>query len=122
SGHLQLATEPGNRRRLIPKPMGAQEIVYGDKVINVRNSRRTKYFPPVDEALEYVANGEIGVVVGPTRFQSRNAPMRQLDVELSTQPGISYTFWKSELTGDDGDPYLELAYAITIHKSQGSEF
>jgi hypothetical protein len=28
----------------------------------------------------------------------------------------------SELGGDDGSPVLELAYAVTIHKSQGSEF
>ena len=122
SDSLELARNESRTRRLIPKPMGPQEIVYGDKVINVRNVHRKKYYPRFDDALEYVANGEIGVAVGPTRFGSSKAPMRQLDIEFSTQPGLSYTFWKGELTGDDGTPYLELAYAITIHKSQGSEF
>lgn len=38
------------------------------------------------------------------------------------QPGTAYTYFLSELGGDENPPILELAFAITIHKSQGSEF
>jgi hypothetical protein len=41
---------------------------------------------------------------------------------FSTQSGTAYKFWLNELGGDDSNPVLELAYAVTIHKSQGSEF
>ncbi len=102
--------------------MGAQGVVYGDKVINVRNKRRKTYFPQHDGAIEYVANGEIGVVVGPFRARGSKVPLDRLNVEFTTQRGVSYTFWPNELGGDDGDSLLELAYAITVHKSQGSEF
>lgn len=48
--------------------------------------------------------------------------MDRLEVEFSTQRGTAYKFWLREMGGDEGTPPLELAYAITIHKSQGSEF
>jgi ATP-dependent exoDNAse (exonuclease V) alpha subunit len=49
----------------IPSPIGLEEIVYGDKVINLFNSRRNpKDVWPDTNALNYVANGEIGVVIG----------------------------------------------------------
>jgi ATP-dependent exoDNAse (exonuclease V) alpha subunit len=39
---------------------------------------------------------------------------------LSSQPGFEYTFWPSDL--DEDRRLLELAYALTVHKAQGSEF
>src|SRR5690606_35740994 len=62
-GFLELATRKGGRP--IPKPMGAERIVYGDKVINLINHRRDgkKVYPQVG-ALGYLANGEIGICVG----------------------------------------------------------
>ena len=48
--------------------------------------------------------------------------LKMWNVAFSTQPDVAYTYWKSELGNDDGSPVLELAYAITVHKSQGSEF
>ena len=119
---LQLARQGKPWLRKIPFPAGPEEIVYGDKVINVRNRRRENYYPKVDEALEYVANGEIGLVTGPFRARGRKTPLNRLNVAFATQPGIAYTFWPNELGGDDAAPSLELAYAITIHKAQGSEF
>ena len=103
-------------------PQGPEQIIYGDKVINVRNKIRTDYYPKVDGALEYVANGEIGVVVG--QFKGKRAAYKKpwkLEVELSSQQGVSYDFNQWEF-GENGSPPLELAYAITIHKAQGSEF
>ena len=119
---LELARNPKYGRK-VSKPGGLQEIVYGDKVINVRNRVRKKYFPNLDDCLEYVANGEIGVVTGPFRRKgSKKPPFDRVNVAFSTQLGTAYTYYMSELGGDDSTPILELAYAITIHKSQGSEF
>lgn len=45
-----------------------------------------------------------------------------MEVEFTTQQGTAYKFWRNELGGDDGSSVLELAYAVTVHKAQGSEF
>jgi AAA domain/UvrD-like helicase C-terminal domain len=119
---LDLARNPPYERK-VAHPGGPQEIVYGDKVINIRNKPRRHYFPNIDDCLEYVANGEIGVVTGPFRRKGgKRPPFDRVNVAFSTQPRIAYTYFLSELGGDDSTPILELAYAITIHKSQGSEF
>ena len=102
-------------------PVGPEGIVYGDKVINVKNRRRKDVWPK-DGALAYVANGEIGIVIG--QFKSNQATFDRpwkLEIEFSSQQGHKYGFRKSEL-GEEAAPLLELAYAITVHKSQGSEF
>jgi hypothetical protein len=119
---LDLARNKDHHARRIPKPAGPQEIVYGDKVINIRNGSRPYYYPDHPDVLEYVANGEIGVVTGPFKARGRSTPLNRLEVEFSTQRGTAYKFWMNELGGDDGSSVLELAYAVTIHKSQGSEF
>ncbi len=119
---LDLANEPDQWARKIPHPAGPSEIVYGDKVINVRNQRRNRYWPQTDDALEYVANGEIGLVVGPFRRRGSKVSLNQWEVAFATQPGLAYKYYKRDFGSDDGPPVLELAYAITVHKAQGSEF
>src|SRR5439155_13932726 len=44
-----------------------------------------------------------------------------LEIEFSSQPGHKYTFTNRDFS-EDGNPILELAYTLTVHKSQGSEF
>lgn len=116
SEYIRLAT---SRWRSIPQPMGAERIVYGDKVINLGNHRRDgkKVFPK-EGALGYLANGEIGITVG--QWKTRGNP-KILKVEFSSQRGYTYDFYGSDFR-EEGDAALELAYALTVHKAQGSQF
>ena len=69
-----------------------------------------------------VANGEIGLVVNRPLANGRPAGHT---IELSTQPGLQFDFWESELNGDSEGgqgEWIGLAYAVTVHKSQGSQF
>ena len=113
-------------RRKIPKPFGAEEIVYGDKVINLVNTnpelprnRHRRVYPEKREP--YIANGEIGMVEG--FFRKRNRPdLRwKIEVEFSSQPGFKYDFTNRDFA-EESSAVLELAYALTVHKSQGSQF
>jgi ATP-dependent exoDNAse (exonuclease V) alpha subunit len=119
---VEKAQHPFHRKT--PRPMGSEEIVYGDKVINLFNHRRNgKKVYPSEGARGYIANGEIGVVCG--QFKTRNSAYRglpwELEVEFSSQPKFQYKFRDHDF-GDEFEASLELAYALTVHKSQGSEF
>lgn len=112
--------------RKYPKPMGPEQIVYGDKVINLSNTdpklywyKHRKVYPAKDSP--YIANGEIGMTMG--FYWRRGLPdfRWKLEVEFSSQPGYKYEFLDRDFA-EEGDPALELAYALTVHKSQGSEF
>ncbi|MEO3891330.1 AAA family ATPase [Nonomuraea sp. B5E05] len=110
---MRRATAP-KWQRTTPPPLGAEQIVLGDKVLNTQNGRLPKV--PWSAGLGYVANGEIGVVVG--RLGKKGSNPRDTLIEFSSQVGTTYKY--AALAEDD--PALELAWAITIHKSQGSEF
>ena len=113
-------------RRKYPKPMGPEEIVYGDKVINLVNTdpsvwwnKHRKVYPAKDDA--YLANGEIGMAVGYFWRKGKPDLRWKLEVEFASQPGFKYDFTSRDF-GEEGNAVLELAYALTVHKSQGSEF
>jgi ATP-dependent exoDNAse (exonuclease V) alpha subunit len=116
TGFMELATR---YPRSIPKPLGSERIVYGDKVINLSNHRRDGFkVYPKEGALGYLANGEIGIAVG--QWKTRGSP-KILKVEFSSQKGFTYDFYGSDFR-EEGDTALELAYALTVHKAQGSQF
>jgi hypothetical protein len=115
------------RQKSIARPVGSDNAVYGDKVINLRNSvwQDWQAIEPRDKksaALNYIANGEIGVITGEFRPRYHNLPGKpDVEITFSTQPDYSYVFRSKDL-GDDGRYDIELAYAITVHKAQGSGF
>ena len=104
-----------NPRNGLPRPAGDQEIVVGDKVIQTVN-RWLRVWSPDEGTVNYIANGEIGVV-SETARGSHGPSDTILRVGFSTQPEITYRYWSSEVYDN-----LELAYALTVHKAQGSDF
>lgn len=96
-------------RRSGLRPFGEQELVWTDKAIQIFNCRRKAW--PQGAGLDYVANGEIGLVINTDKRYDC------LEVVYSTQPGVSYRYYRGEVDGN-----LELAYALTVHKAQGSDF
>lgn len=118
---IESATEvPRFQKRRFLKPQGDQLIVYGDKIISNRNRNVSKSRRwPREEG--YLANGEVGIVVGQMRTRNFDHPPRHLEVEFSTQPEYVVKFWPNEFD-EEREANLELAYALTVHKAQGSEF
>ena len=117
----QMANEEVFYKRKIPPPMGPQNLMYGDKVISVINRVR-KYCYPKPAENPYVANGDIGIAIGDYRSsKGKGFVPKNLAVEFVAHAGIGVKYFKSEFK-DDGTPPLELAYALTVHKTQGSEF
>jgi hypothetical protein len=119
-GKVRELAEAEGWGRKVPRPVGRQTLLYGDKVINVLNQRRRDVWPtPEGEA--YIANGDIGMIVGQYKTQKFKGMPWKLEVEFAGQLGHKYGFYPGEF-GDEGNNPLELAYCLTVHKTQGSEF
>ena len=85
----------------------------GDKVMQIKNNYQmeweivSKYGIPVDKGMG-VFNGDMGMIKEINDFS------QTLTVEYDEHRRVSYAFAQVE--------EIELAYAVTIHKSQGSEY
>ncbi len=126
---IALSKRWGKYKR-IPVAFGDEEIVYGDKVINIKNLKREKYVESEKTLKDgYIANGEIGIVCGWyhnwTEKEERKKYGKKKDylhVSFASQDGVRYTYKKEEFGEENQSVSLELAYALTVHKSQGSQF
>jgi len=85
----------------------------GDKVMQIRNNYQaeweivSKYGIPIDKGMG-IFNGDMGTILQIHEFAST------IVVEFDEHRRVTYPFSALD--------ELELAYAITIHKSQGSEY
>ena len=91
------------------RPLGAQQIVYLDKVMQIQNQTRKD----TDRNEVYVANGDVGLI---TDTWIRSKPYSVTVSFVGQDYPIKY------VTKGDIEDNLELAYATTVHKSQGSDF
>jgi ATP-dependent exoDNAse (exonuclease V) alpha subunit len=101
-------------RRAWAPTLGDEEIGPKDKVIQLRNQKRDGWSPQDGSREEYLANGEIGTVA---RYKQKGS---WFDVVFAGRPGLTFSYRASNFS-EDGGP-LELAYALTVHKAQGSDF
>lgn len=105
---------------LNPADSGKKEYAYGatlfregDKVMQIKNNYKieweilSKYRIPIDRGTG-IFNGDMGVI------KEINQYMEELVVEYEEGRCVTYSFNQLD--------ELELSYAITIHKSQGSEY
>lgn len=97
------------------KPFGEQQIVSMDKVIQIANGN-IAFWTGKEEKKIYIANGEIGFVITTKKGDKKWPDMAFVKFPGKEEDGVAK--YKRGMV----DQYLELAYAITVHKSQGSDF
>lgn len=105
-------------------PQSVQNIVYGDKVISNVNGEKD-YWDGSDGSREkaYIANGEIGIMSDyPSHYGKNDNNTSWYKFRFGSFEGKVFSYSKDEFGNDNSDSKLELAYALTVHKSQGSSF
>lgn len=98
------------------RTLGDEQIGRKDKVIQLRNERRDGWSQQTGSQEEYLANGEIGTVARVKEVKGRT----YFDVAFAGRAPLRFGYERKSF-GESGGP-LELAYALTVHKAQGSDF
>ena len=109
NSYLQSWIGNNSNRKGDYQEIGTQRIYKKDKVIQLQNISRESY--PSKEKYP-LANGQIGFV--------KSINKGHINVMYVGIPNETFGFRGDK--GEDQDAAIELAYAITIHKSQGSDF
>ncbi len=90
-------------------PSGFYRYLTGDKVMQIKNNYSLEYFDPVNNSTgEGVFNGEIGIITDIDEAAVR--------IKVLFEDGKTVSYGASDLDN------IDLAYAVTVHKSQGCEF
>ena len=103
---LQQVLNPPERDRA-ERPLGPYTLREGDKVMQVKNNYDIVWKKENGERGTGVFNGDVGVL---TLIEPRTGTLR-----------VKFDDRTAEY-GPESAQELELAYAVTVHKSQGSEF
>ncbi len=103
---LQLAVNPPQKNKKEIN-IGGKIFREGDKVMVMRNNYDISWTKDDGETGEGIFNGDVGILV------EINKSLGNLKVRFDNKTAV--------FTWDD-IPDLDLAYAVTVHKSQGNEF
>ena len=102
---------------------GPHEILKHDKVILLKNSERDGYSYKDGKVTAYLANGEVAIAKSDKVISTEKGKSHVMNLVFAGRPeDQTFGFFKNEFGGENGPGIIELAYALTVHKSQGSEF
>lgn len=111
----------GRRLQLLPTPRGEEQILYGDKVINLNNQNRELFGYNKENKKEkkFIANGDIGIITG--RLDKEKLKENDYFI-INFESANGFFKFDSKDFPEDENSMIELAYALTVHKAQGSGF
>ncbi len=104
---LQEVINPPAKKK-VEKKFGNKSFREGDKVMQIRNNYNLEWISKYGDEGTGVFNGDIGIIT------EIDAVARNLTVLFDQEREVVYDFPSVD--------ELVLAYAVTVHKSQGSEF